>query len=92
MPTPRAASSTPVGPKKPRAIESWQAKPTSFSSLVARKQDGGWRANATAVSLAQPALNFSPTQSVTSSSSGASARRMVTPALSMPRVELRDLA
>ena len=89
MPAPRAASSTPVGPKKPRAIASWQAKPTSLPFLVARKQECGWREKATAVSLDQPALNFSRTQLVTSSSSGASARRTVTPALFEPRVELR---
>ena len=78
-------------PKKPRTIASWQEKPSNFSSRVAKKQVGGWRDIVIAVSLDHHDWNFRRTHSVTSSSSGASARRIVTPVFSMvPQVPGRD--
>ena len=83
MPSPRAPSSTPVGPKNPRAIASWQAKPTSLTARVAMKALGGWRVSATDISLAQPLPKVAAIQSVTRPASGASGRRIVTPASAM---------
>jgi hypothetical protein len=49
--------------------------------LMAMKQETGCRENATSTSLAQASLNLSRTQATTLCFSGASARRVVMPAL-----------
>ena len=56
MPLPRCASSTPVGPKNPRAVASTQAKPTTRLPAIAIQQVIGRRAKAASVSSAQPSL------------------------------------
>ena len=75
-----------------RLVDAGRAEEAARDGIVAGEADqplvpGGEEAGGrlarearSAVSLDQPALNFSRIQLVTSSSSGASARRMVTPA------------
>ena len=41
IPCPRAVSSTPVGPKKPLAVASWQAKPSKSPFLTASQHVTG---------------------------------------------------
>jgi hypothetical protein len=51
----RCDFSTPIGPKNPNAVASWQAKPIIVASLTAIKQVWGLLEMAVSVSLAQPA-------------------------------------
>ena len=78
MPWPRSASATPVGPKKPLAVVSAQAKPTTLPARVAIQVMIGCAANATSHSLAQVDWNVRSIQPITTRRSGASARRTVT--------------
>lgn len=79
MPRPRSRSSVPMGPKKPRAVASQQANPTSAPSRTAMWQPTGWCAKAMSHSLAQRELNVRPTQATTVCFSGGRARRTSTP-------------
>ena len=60
-PAPRSAAATPVGPKKLRRVQSWQANPIT-PAFTAMKQDGGLAPNAVSHSAAQAALKFARTQ------------------------------
>ena len=78
-PPPRSAGATPVGPKKLRRVQSWQANPIT-PAFTAMKQDGGLAANAVSHSAAQAALKFARTQSSTRAFSQGFGRRTATPA------------